>query len=218
MDPDFWQTRWRSNQIGFHQLEIHPDLRRFYPRLAPRGGGRIFVPMCGKSLDLLWLHGQGLAVLGVELVPQAVDAFFQENALAAQHRLEAVFRRSQWESLEILCGDYFLLGKEELRGVTMVYDRGALEAMPPAMRQGYARHLGQLVEAGTRFLVVAHEYDQEEMAGPPFSIPHSELAALYAASFTIEPLSRRDTLADTPTLRQRGLTWLRENAYLLVKK
>lgn len=218
MHSEFWHERWAANQIGFHQSEIHPDLLGFFEKMAPDRAGRILVPMCGKSLDLLWLHGQGLEVLGVELVAQAVAAFFAENNLACQQGRDEGFVRHQWQSLQILGGDFFALANRHVERVTLVYDRGGLEALPPALRLRYVRHLRQLLASGVRLLLVVHEYEQEEMAGPPFSVSAAELAMLYGSAFTIEPLSSRDTWAESPTLRQRGLTWLRENAYLLIKK
>src|SRR5665647_3863458 len=79
MEKDFWLERWEQEQTGFHQNEINPYLRQHWQHLA--GNGPVFVPLCGKSLDMLWLRKQGLDVVGVELSPIAVEAFFEENAL-----------------------------------------------------------------------------------------------------------------------------------------
>src|SRR3569623_953180 len=46
----------------------------------------IFIPLCGKSKDMLWLRAQGHAVIGVEVVARAVEAFFAENALPGTPR------------------------------------------------------------------------------------------------------------------------------------
>jgi thiopurine S-methyltransferase len=67
MQPEFWHKRWASNQIGFHLPQVNPYLQRFWPALGLEEGSRVLVPLCGKSLDLLWLAHQGHEVLGVEL-------------------------------------------------------------------------------------------------------------------------------------------------------
>ena len=38
---------------------------------------RIFLPMCGKAGDLMWLYRQGHTVVGAEGVPFVVDQFFR---------------------------------------------------------------------------------------------------------------------------------------------
>src|SRR4030042_914462 len=81
MNPDFWLERWQRNEIGFHQPEINAHLQDFWGQLAVPAGGQVFVPLCGKSRDLLWLRARGHRVLGVELSPIAVRDFFAENAL-----------------------------------------------------------------------------------------------------------------------------------------
>ena len=56
------------------------------------------MPLCGKSLDLLWLAAQGHRVLGVEISPLAVDAFFAEQDLTPTVTDEPPFRRTGWTS------------------------------------------------------------------------------------------------------------------------
>src|SRR3546814_8142059 len=82
MDPDFWQQRWRDNRIGFHRDGVLPLLEKHWPSLGLATGSRVFVPLCGKSLDMAWLAARGHRVLGVELSPLAVGQFFDENGLA----------------------------------------------------------------------------------------------------------------------------------------
>ncbi|MYH89513.1 MAG: thiopurine S-methyltransferase, partial [Gammaproteobacteria bacterium] len=87
MEPEFWHQRWSENRLGFHQQKINSRLRKFWPGLGiPRGTG-VFVPLCGKSLDMLWLAEQGYRVLGIELSRAACEAFFVENGIA--YRAEA---------------------------------------------------------------------------------------------------------------------------------
>ena len=59
MDHEFWLERWRTNQIGFHQAEFNARLVHHWPSLGVPKGARVFVPLCGKSRDMLWLAGAG---------------------------------------------------------------------------------------------------------------------------------------------------------------
>jgi thiopurine S-methyltransferase len=86
MDPDFWHERWKTNQIGFHQGEINHCLVRYWPSLGLKTGGRVLVPLCGKSRDMFWLLEQGFAVTGIEISPIAVEAFFAEPLYAVENR------------------------------------------------------------------------------------------------------------------------------------
>ena len=52
-----------------------------------------------------------------------------------------------------------------------VYDRAALIALPPPLRQRYARELYSQLPRGCRGLLVTLEYPQHEKDGPPFSVP-----------------------------------------------
>jgi thiopurine S-methyltransferase len=83
LQQEFWHERWQQNEIGFHDKEINEHLQQYWPAFNIALNSRIFVPLCGKSKDLLWLLAQGYEVIGVELSPLAVQAFFDENGLSA---------------------------------------------------------------------------------------------------------------------------------------
>ncbi len=55
MDPDFWHERWKNQDIGFHQPDFHALLQKYWPRLEIPAAAPVFVPLCGKSLDMVWL-------------------------------------------------------------------------------------------------------------------------------------------------------------------
>jgi thiopurine S-methyltransferase len=54
MQHEFWNQRWQQNQIGFHKQEVNSHLLQQWPELAVEPNSRVFVPMCGKSNDMLW--------------------------------------------------------------------------------------------------------------------------------------------------------------------
>ena len=79
MEADFWHDRWEKDLTGFHLDEVNPYLKEKWSVLNLKAAARVFVPLCGKSLDLIWLAEQGFDVIGIELSPLAVQAFFSEN-------------------------------------------------------------------------------------------------------------------------------------------
>ena len=120
MEPKFWQERWARNQLGFHLPEVNPYLERHWPSLALAEGAKVLVPLCGKSLDLMWLATQGHRVLGVELSEQAVEAFFSEQSLTPRITQRGVFTVYQADLIEVWCGDFFALDAEVLADCTAV--------------------------------------------------------------------------------------------------
>jgi thiopurine S-methyltransferase len=198
---------------------VNPYLLRYWPELhAARGGeagGEIFVPLCGKSLDMVWLRGQGHAVLGVELSEIAVRDFFSEQGRTPAHATRGKFAQCEADGIRILCGDFFDLRREDMVNVRAVYDRASLVALPPEMRERYARHLVDILPAGSQVLLVTFDYPQDEMNGPPFAVSVDEVHALYAPYAQIRLLEQADILDREPRFRARGVTRMQENIFLL---
>lgn len=218
MHPDFWHARWMSNEIGFHQHAVNHHLRMFWHHVAPARGDAVFVPLCGKSLDMLWLAEQGRRVVGVELSPIAVNAFFEESGLEAISGHADGLAYREHGAIRVYCADYFGLTPARIGNAAAVYDRAALIALPPDMRPRYVRHLAGLLPPGARVLLITMEYPQEEMQGPPFSVEEDEVHALYDAEFDIQHLLRWDILAENPRFQACGLSRLEEKVYLLVRR
>jgi thiopurine S-methyltransferase len=216
MDQQFWHERWQRNEIGFHQQEINAHLQDFWAKLAVPAGGQVFVPLCGKSRDLLWLRARGHAVLGIEISPIAVRDFFAENALTPQVTRHGAFESYAADGLVVLCGDFFELTAQDLQAVAGVYDRASLIALPPTLRPRYAAQLATILPAQARVLLVTMEYPQAEMSGPPFSVSEDEVRRLYEPRFQVTRLFVKNVLDESPRFRERGLSTLSEQVYQLV--
>lgn len=216
MEPDFWHQRWQENRIGFHKDEVNPRLIECWPRLGVAPPARVFVPLCGKSLDLVWLLEQGYQVEGVELSELAVQAFFDEQKLPYKHVELGEWRVWEGENIRLWCGDFFQLTTAQIGALEAVYDRAALIALPAPMRQRYVRHLLQLT-GGCPQLLITLAYPQEEMDGPPFSVEAAEVRQLYASVYAgaDQPCLQADVLAQNPHLQARGLARLDETVFIL---
>ncbi|KIO48406.1 thiopurine S-methyltransferase [Nitrosospira sp. NpAV] len=215
MKKDYWLGRWEREETGFHQNEINPYLRQYWQELNLAHGSEVFVPLCGKSCDMLWLREQGHPVLGVEFSAMAVQAFFKENGFSPHRVTGEKFSCYEAEGIRILCGDFFDLGKEDLMKTSAVYDRASLVALPPEMRERYARHLLNILPPATQILLVTLDYPQSEMEGPPFAISPGEVEALYREHAEIRLLAQLDILAQEPRFQERGLSRLHESIFLL---
>lgn len=217
MDEEFWKRRWARNEIGFHLSEVNPYLRRYWPGLQLAEGARVLVPLCGKSLDMAWLSEQGFAVLGIELSERAVEDFFAEQHLAAEVSTQGEFKVYRAGALEIRCGDFFALSHRDVADCQGLYDRAALIALPPDMRQRYVEHLTDILAPSCQGLLITLDYEQEQMSGPPFSVSDAEVRQSLGARWNLELLERANVLDEDGNWKflQRGLTRLDENCYRL---
>jgi thiopurine S-methyltransferase len=215
MKKEFWLERWERGEIGFHQDEINPYLHQYWQELPNSHRGEVFVPLCGKSMDMVWLRQQGCEVLGVELSSIAVEDFFRENGQLPTHAISGKFKSWEADGVRILCGDFFDLSKADLANVSAVYDRASLVALPPDMRERYARHLVDILPPATQILLVTFDYPQAEMQGPPFAVSVKEVEALYGKYAEIRLLAQKDTLPENPRFKQRGVSRMEESLFLL---
>ena len=216
MKAEFWHERWEKGEIGFHQHDFNQYMQEFIDRLEIQPGAHILVPLCGKSLDMLWLVKHGYRVTGIEISELAVQAFFRENALEHKISTDAVATVYRSVGLEIRCQDFFDVQSKALAPVDAVYDRASLIALPPDMRPLYAARLSGLIEKGGRSLLVTLDYPQHEMNGPPFSVSTDEVSTLFN-QYRIEPLHSEDCLANEPRFLKKGLTRLDEHVFILQK-
>ena len=203
---DHWLERWREGRTGWHEADGNRGLRRYW-----RGHGRnVLVPLCGKAHDLRWLADQGNRVTGIELSPLAAEAFFEEQKLACRRDSEDGFEvyESVGLPLRILCGDYFAFRET---GFDAHYDRGALVALPPELRQRYARHtLGRLVEDALQFVVTV-DYDDAIADGPPFVVREAELTSYWPRLVALDAYDDSDAMP--PKFRDAGLAALEERIW-----
>lgn len=191
MEPTFWENRWREGKTAFHEGAVNFHLERHFPVLKLGRGAHVFVPLCGKSLDIDWLLAQGCRVSGSELSAEAVEAVFARLDVTPEIRDVRGLRRYSGHGLDLWQGDFFALRSADLGPADAVYDRAALVAMPSGMRSGYADHLRRLCN-GLPQLLVTYDYDQELMEGPPFAVPEAGIRALYEDAYEITPLSSID--------------------------
>lgn len=218
MDKAFWTERWQRRDIGFHQPHIHEQLEKFWPTLGLPFASTVFVPLAGKSRDMVWLATQGHRVLGVELSEIAVREFFKDGGQVPDVATEGPFDVFSAGPFNLYRGDFFEISAEAIKDAVAIYDRAALIALTPELRARYARKLAEIAPPKAVIFLIAIEYPDGEISGPPFSVSREEVERLYGDAFTIEVLEARDGLAGSGNLKRRGVTKLLETAYLLRRR
>lgn len=211
MEHSFWHQKWSKNEIGFHQNKPNPLLARHLDTLSLREGSRIFLPLCGKTLDIGWFLSKGYKVAGAELSQLAIEQLFGELEIEPEVVKTTSFKHYHAENIDMFVGDIFDLTGDMLGPVDAVYDRAALVALPEEMRISYARHLIEITKNAPQ-LLVSLEYDPDLMKGPPFSVGDAEVKAHYADRFKVTLLEKADvTGALKGNMPVHQSIWLLEN-------
>ena len=215
MNAEFWHSRWQEKRIGFNQSAVNPLLINYFKQLNLPAGSRVFVPLCGKSIDMAWLAAQGYDVVGVELVETAVQAFFTEQNISPtvhQHADNPAIKYYQGQlsgqTITLWVADIFALTTEDIGSVKAVYDKAALIALPADMRVQYSAQMYQLSANAPQFIITL-TYDQSKKSGPPFSISSEQIQQYYGNNYHISELESEPTsIGSAPELTVSEHVWL----------
>lgn len=191
MDAKFWHSKWDKNEIGFHLNEVNPLLAEYFGELRLSPGNRVFVPLCGKTRDILWLLSAGYRVAGSELSQLAVEQLFGDLELTPVITQTGALKHYAAKDIEIFVGDIFALRQGDLGPVDGTYDRAALVALPAEMRCRYVAHLPELTDQAPQMLIT-FEYEQRAVEGPPFSVSHDEVRRHYGHRYQLSLIASRD--------------------------
>lgn len=215
MEKKFWEARWQSEEIGFHLPSVHSLLKEYLPTMALDENATLFLPLCGKTLDIAYLLSLEYQVVGVELSERAVKQLFLSLQVAPEIQAWAGGKVWRAQGLTVFQGDVFTLTPNDIGAVDAIYDRAALVALPEGMRQQYASHLVELTYAAPQ-LLISFEYQQSKMNGPPFSVEMEKIADMYADLYELIELSRTNILEKFDKGRASGLDEFIEVAWRLV--
>jgi thiopurine S-methyltransferase len=206
VNPDFWLNRWNTGRIGWHQTEVEPALVSWASKLP---ASRIFIPLCGKTLDLKWCADHGHHAIGAELSAEGCNQFFEEQGLIPTKTLVSGFTKYETPGITIFQGNFFDLTRELLGEVHAIYDRGALIAISPSDRMQYSQKLMSLTLPELKltlssdrtpfsFLQIILTRTPHDETGPPFSVSIAELNRLYGKQLQIELISEETVDASAP--------------------
>jgi thiopurine S-methyltransferase len=215
MEPSFWHERWQNANTPFHERVVNPLIERYFPELRLAVGSRVFVPLCGRTLDIGWLLGQGYRVAGAELSKIGITQLFAQLAeqfperFAAPPRITALEQHQHYAApgVDIFVGDIFALTAGQLGPVDAIYDRAAIVALPPEMRDRYTAHLMRITARAPQ-LLLSFEYDQSLMPGPPFAVSPEEIARQYSADYSLTHLTRQEVPGGLKGIAATESAWL----------
>lgn len=215
MKFDFWKERWDARQIGFHQPKTNAHLQKYLEKMRSDFGERVFVPLAGKTGDIMYLLKHNCKVVAVEFVNSAIEEFFEENKLEYSRASENHYQAA---NLDFYCMDV-LTEKAPWKGrFDWIYDRAALVALDPSTRKEYARKISDAAKEGTGYLLITFDYNKEAHQGPPFAVSEQEVRQLFSNCWEIEKVDTVDLMKKSPFARNNpSAKFFTEEVFILGK-
>jgi thiopurine S-methyltransferase len=212
-----WLEFWANNETNWHSDVVTQELEKYLGLLKLESGDTVFVPLCGKSLDMIYMLNRGFSVIGVEVSEIGIKQFFHENGLDFTISQVGEFDLYSAKNIEIYCGDFFSLTSKHLCGVKAVFDRKSLIALDRNLRQKYVKHLNDIISLGVRILLITLHYPKHQMSGPPFSVDKSEVESLFSMAFNYQELKPFQDIENGLKLARSGVDYIENAAYCLQK-
>ena len=212
-----WLEFWANNETDWHSDVVTQELEKYLGLLKLESGDTVFVPLCGKSLDMIYMLNRGFSVIGVEVSEIGIKQFFHENGLDFTISQVGEFDLYSAKNIEIYCGDFFSLTSKHLCGVKAVFDRKSLIALDRNLRQKYVKHLNDIISLGVRILLITLHYPTHQMSGPPFSVDKSEVESLFSMAFNYQELKSFQDIENGSKLARSGVDYIENTAYCLQK-
>lgn len=219
-DKNFWLNKWVNNEIGFHLSSVNPLLKKYAPTFF-ESNAPVLVPLCGKTHDMVYLAELGHSVTGIELSEVATQQFFNNiynscsdltNDLTAND--QGNYKSYKKQNIEILVGDIFDLSQSLMQEIIYIYDRAALIALPPVIRQKYVQHLHRIIPYA-KLLLITLDYPQQQFSGPPFSVTENDVRSLFSFA-TITQMEREDIIDKQDKFKAAGLEHFYQSVYQIV--
>lgn len=190
-ENSLWIERWKNKETGFNQSEANPFMVKYFSHLGLKKGSRVLVPLCGKSIDMLWLVNEGYEVLGIELSEDAIIAFFEDLDLVPTLSNIGELLCYSSENISIFVGDIFKVKASIVGKIDAIYDRASLVALTTELRIKYATHLRTISNHAPQ-LLLCFEYDQALMNRSPYSVDKKEVEIHYDTYYTLEMLCKEE--------------------------
>ena len=208
----FWHDRWKNQLTRWHRAEYNDLMLKHWHSLSAPDGSEVLVPLCGKSLDMLWLAEQGYSIVGLEMVEQAINTFFSENQLSPESTQFGKLVKHSSPPFTIFQGDVFALEAGTVQADAW-YDRAAMVAIPPSTRESYVQQIRQQTKPGAVGVLITLTYPQHEADGPPFSLTDEDALSLFSEGFEIERLE----VIDVSDEKDRGVSSVTSSVFKITR-
>ncbi|KAL7547401.1 hypothetical protein ACHAWF_014564 [Thalassiosira exigua] len=99
-------SKWSGPKLGWHKDDVNPHLAKFGHLLLGgdegNGSSRVFVPLCGKTVDLAYLasHPKVSHVVGIDIVRNAAVEFSAEHPQFSMEEFQPDLGQCEGQSVE----------------------------------------------------------------------------------------------------------------------
>lgn len=212
VEKSFWKDSWDEGgyKTSFHKLDVHAYLFKHLP--PPKlSNKKVLIPLCGKSVDLIYFREYAAQVIGVEFIHKAVNQFFEEQKLPFTKAGNFFLA----DKLTIINSDFFNVSVDDIGHIDLIYDRACLVALPPQLRFRYIQKIEELLPMGSQQFINTLEYFPTKLE-PPFSIPPTQVRDYYGYSHHIEHVES-ENVENHGLKRAWGLEYVKEHGFLATK-
>ncbi len=168
----FWSQVWQEGTIRFHQKDYNSQMMNFFKDIDLKDK-TVFIPLAGKTKDILYFLERGAHVTAIEFVEQAIVDFFEDN--------EILYTKSghlyQCENLNFYAMDLFDFKSDKKFDV--LYDRASQVVFTAETRPAYYEHISTLIDPQTILLLGSIDHEGPKEYGPPHKISKDEIKSAY---------------------------------------
>jgi thiopurine S-methyltransferase len=212
MDTQYWLNRWKTGNIGFNEPHPHRFLIKYFHFLNSSLKSKILVPLCGKSIDMIWLMQNKQTVIGVEVSDIAINQFFIENHIDYVCLRNNDLKIYKHKFGVIYNEDLFKLNAKNISDISLVYDRGCLTALrPQTIAPKYINWVKENTCSKIKILLIVFEHNNVNATEPPFHTDSTQLMEF----FKVTLLEREHISQVKPHWVERGVQNLFECVYLI---
>lgn len=183
LSPEQWN--WTEKEDPpFHAAAYNSLLVKYHDRLTPeQKTGRVFVPLCGKTLDMIFLSEQRYEVVGLEFSEIGIVDFFAENNLTydKEELVDSPFVKytAKERNITIYKGDLFDLSRDVCGDFDASWDRGSFVAVNVPTRKKYAQLMSSIIRPSGKILMEVWKYNPSKYAGPPHHTEEKDIVETF---------------------------------------
>ncbi|XP_033730711.1 probable thiopurine S-methyltransferase [Pecten maximus] len=200
-----WLGCWEKKTSPWHHDDVHEAIEKHHEILMTSltAKNKIFIPLCGKTVDIKWLADRGNEVVGLEASEIAVKELFTEQNIEYTSEdapaVKGKLYRSTDNKIKVYCCDLFLFSAEIESGFSGIWDRGSLVALSPADQKRYIELIKTLIHPGIGYLLEIPDRDPNN--GPPFFISLENLQEGFGPNCSVTKLCAVEKLPPTADIK-----------------
>jgi hypothetical protein len=170
MNKDYWEDRYKSNEIGWDVGTITTPLKEYVDQIEDKEL-KILIPGAGNGHEFDYLIEKGFSNITV------IDI--------AEQPLESLKKRNPTYTKNFIKDDFFNLDKT----FDLVIEQTFFCALNPELRAKYVKQMHSLLEENGKIVGLLFDFPLTDV-GPPFGGSKEEYLNLFSKKFKIKTLER----------------------------